>query len=156
MHISMDILNVRTSDLVLDRVLNPAQSPDIGNARPDDILEACGLIPDFFAKACLSITAGGEDAPDCRAITAGGEDATLDGLAVAMDNLYGCGGFNAYPYGGTVATDGTYASEYDEDPDMPPLCRFGYEGRFFCYVYEYGITAIRDNSTGQTKIARFD
>tara|TARA_R110000803_G_scaffold59790_1_gene118732 strand:+ start:90 stop:506 length:417 start_codon:yes stop_codon:yes gene_type:complete len=138
----METLNIRTSDLVLDRVLNPTRSAELGNARPADILEACGLIPDFFADACLSITF--EGVAD-----------TLDDLAGAMDNLYGCGGF-CYPFGGTIATDGTYASEYDDDPDMAPLCRFGYEGRFFCFVYQYGVTAIRDNTTGQTKIARFD
>ena len=139
----MQTLNLRTSDLVLDRVLNPTQSPDIGNARPSDIIEACGLIPDFFADACLAITY--EGAGD-----------TLDDLAGAMDNLYGCGGFNSYPYGGKVADNGTYISEHDDDPDMAPLCRFGYESRFFCYVYEYGITTIKDAKTGETKTARFD
>ena len=87
----MQTLNLRTSDLVLDRVLNPTQSPDIGNARPSDIIEACGLIPDFFADACLAITY--EGAGD-----------TLDDLAGAIDNLYGCGGFNSYHTAGRLPT----------------------------------------------------
>jgi hypothetical protein len=142
----MENFNMRTSDLVLDRVLNPTRSAELGDARPADILEACGLIPDFFAEACVSL------AP--ASAVWGPDIVTLEDLAGAMDNLYGFGGFGSYPYGGTVASDGTYISEYGEDPDMAPLCRFGYGG-FFCFVYQYGITAIRDNTTGQTKVARF-
>jgi hypothetical protein len=132
------VINIRTSDLILDKVFNPANNAGLNKAKPSDIEQACGLIPDFFADACL-------EASD-----------TLDNVACAMDNLYGFGGFKSYPYNGKVADDGTYTSEHEEDEDMSPLCRFGYESRFFCYVYEYGITSIQDAKTGETLTARFD
>jgi len=129
-------LKIRPSDVVLDRVLNPARCEQLGQARPADILEACGIIPDFFAAAII-----GHDAR------------TLDAIANAMDAEYQYGGFS-YAWQGTVEPDGTYTSPDDEP--LKPLCRYGFEGRFFCYVYQYGITAIIDRETGQQKIGRFD
>jgi len=129
-------LQIRPSDVLLDRVLNPARCEQIGQASPDDILEACGIIPDFFTAAIIGHNAR-----------------TLDEIAAAMDAEYQFGGFS-YAWQGTVEPDGTYASP-DDDP-LPPLCRFGFEGRFFCYVYPYGITAIIDRETGGQKIGRFD
>ena len=130
---------VRPSDLLLDRVLNPAQDADIGGATPKQLIEACGIIPDFFCQACIEA----------------GEHLTLNAIADGMDAAYQMGGF-AYPFGGTVDDhNGTYQSEYDDDPALAPLARFIFEG-FECFVYEYGITAIRDRATRQTKIARFD
>ena len=57
-------VNFRASDLILDRVLNPNHDPEIGNARPDDLVEACGIIPDFFCSLltlinCLTIALRG-------------------------------------------------------------------------------------------------
>ena len=129
-------LKIRPSDVVLDRALNPARCEQLGQARPADILEACGIIPDFFTAAII-----GHDAR------------TLDAIADAMDAEYQFGGFS-YPWAGTVEQDGTYTSPDDEP--LKPLCRYGFEGRFFCYVYQYGITAIIDRETGQQKIGRFD
>ena len=45
--------NFRASDFILDRVLNPNRDPEIGKAWPNDLVEACGIIPDFFCTACL-------------------------------------------------------------------------------------------------------
>ena len=46
-------LNVRPSDLLLDRVFNPARDEQIGGATPAQLAEACGIIPDFFCQACM-------------------------------------------------------------------------------------------------------
>jgi hypothetical protein len=130
---------LRPSDVVLDRVFNPAADDQLGGATPAQLAEACGIIPDFFCQACLMA------AP-----------LTLDNIAAGMDSVYQFGGFNAYPFKGSIDDhDGTYQSEYEDDDALPPLARFIFEG-FECFVYEYGIAAIRDRATRQTKIARFD
>jgi len=134
----MQTFNIRSSDLLLDRVLNPTRDADIGHARPADIIEACGIIPDFFAAACCSTS----------------EPLTLDIIAAGMDDAYQFGGF-CYPFGGSLTDAGVYQSGHDDDPDMPPLACFTFEG-FECFVYHYGITAIRDRETRETKIGRFD
>jgi len=139
---NIHVINIRPSDSMLDRVLNPAADRRIGAARPADIIEACGIIPDFFYTACIMSS-------NSDGVT------TLDAIADGMDAEYQMGGF-CYPFGGSVDVDGTYHSEFADDPDMAPLARFGFDGRFFCYVYNYGITAIRDGLDGPFKIARFD
>ncbi|MBL6840978.1 MAG: hypothetical protein ISQ84_02370 [Pelagibacterales bacterium] len=132
-------MKLRPSDVVLDRVFNPAADDQLGGATPAQLAEACGIIPDFFCQACLMA------AP-----------LTLDNIAAGMDSVYQFGGFNAYPFKGSIDDhDGTYQSEYEDDDALPPLARFIFEG-FECFVYEYGIAAIRDRATRETKIARFD
>lgn len=135
-------LNFRPAEIILDRVLNPARDQNIGAARPADIVEACGIIPDFFCAAC------------CEAST-GEIGLTLDGICEAMDEAYGFGGFG-YPWRGTLDHEGTYHADNEEDEPMRPLARFGFEGRVFCYVYDYGVTAVRIGLDGPYKIARFD
>jgi len=139
-------LNFRASEYILDRVLNPNHDPDIGNARPVDLVEACGIIPDFFCTAC------------CEASR---EKLTLLAIADKMDELYGCGGFAQYPLKGELGDFGVYS--YPDDPDLHPLARFSFQGRFFLYVYEYGICAIVDKKVPSKYkmsphhyIARFD
>ena len=76
-----------------------------------------------------------------------------------MDSAYHFGGFNSHTYKGTVDDhNGTYQSEHQEDDPLPPLARFIFEcfECFECFVYEHGIVAIRDRSSRETKIARFD
>jgi len=132
-------MKLRPSDVVLDRVFNPAGDVDFGGATPAQLMEACGLIPDFFCQACLMAS-----------------PLTLDNIAAGMDSVYQFGGFGSYPYKGTVDDhNGTYQSEYEDDDALAPLARFIFEG-FECFVYEYGIAAIRDRATRETKIARFD
>ena len=132
-------LNIRPSDILLDRVFNPAQDADIGGATPKQLAEACGIIPDFFCQACIEA----------------GDALTLDAIAAGMDNAYQFGGF-CYPFNGTIDDhNGTYQSEHEDDDALPPLARFIFEG-FELFVYEYGIAAIRDRATRETKIARFD
>ena len=135
-------LNFRPSEIILDRVLNPARNETIGAARPADIVEACGIIPDFFCAACVEVSNGELGL-------------SLDGICEAMDEVYGMGGF-CYPFGGTLDAEGIYRADNDEDEPLQPLARFGFEGRVFCFVYEYGITAVRIGLDGPYKIARFD
>ena len=71
---------LRPSDVVLDRVYNPTRSADFSDATPSQLAEACGLIPDFFAAACV------------RPLKL-----TLDNIADGMDDAYQYGGFSAYP-----------------------------------------------------------
>ena len=112
-----------------------------GGATPAAIIEACGIIPDFFCAACLETK--GTEIPQ-----------TLDSIAEAMDEQYQFGGFR-YPFGGHLTPAGVYESDHDDDADLLPLC--GYRFEFFeCFVYDYGIAAIRDRRTGDYKIARFD
>ena len=132
-------MKMRPSDVILDRVYNPAADDNFGEATPVQLAEACGIIPDFFCQACLMAS-----------------PLTLENIAAGMDSVYQFGGFNAYPYKGSIDDhDGTYQSEHDDDDALPPLARFIFEG-FECFVYEYGIAAIRDRATRETKIARFD
>lgn len=132
-------LNIRTSDLFLQKIHNPTKDDNLSNTPYAHLAEACGIIPDFFCEACIRV-----------------EKLSLDAIAAGMDNLYQFGGFS-YPLDGTVDESGIYKSKYDDAPALPPLGRFIFDGsQFECYVYEYGITAIRDTVTGQTKIARFD
>jgi len=155
------------SDLVLDRVLNPTNNPELNKARPMDLFHACGIIPDMFADACVV-----SDNPETTLSVAGGstvikrdkiaeqvadESLTkLDVVANTMDLLYGYGGFGAYPYVGEVLPTGEYRSNSDDD-DLPPLAQFTYvDSGLVCYVYEYSIIAVKDTATGQAKIARFD
>jgi hypothetical protein len=130
---------LRPSDVVLDRVYNPAADDQLGGATPAQLAEACGIIPDFFCQACLMAS-----------------PLTLENIAAGMDSVYQFGGFNAYPFKGSIDDhDGTYQSEHDDDDALPPLARFIFGG-FECFVYAYGIAAIRDRATRQTKVARFD
>jgi hypothetical protein len=132
-------MKLRPSDVMLDRVFNPAADDQLGGATPAQLAEACGIIPDFFCQACLMAS-----------------PLTLDNIAAGMDSVYQFGGFNAYPFKGSIDDhDGTYQSEYEDDDALPPLARFIFEG-FELFVYEYGIAAIRDRATRETKIARFD
>ena len=133
------ILNIRHSAFLLDRVFNPAQDPHIGTATPANLAEACGIIPDFFCQACTDA-----------------EPLPLAALAGGMDAAYQFGGF-CYPFHGTVDDHNGIYKSHDGDPDLAPLARFIFKGtRFECFVYPYGITAMRDRATRETKVARFD
>ena len=134
-------LNFRPAEIILDRVLNPARDQNIGATRISDIIEACGIIPDFFCAAC------------CEA-QAGEIGLTLEGICEAMDEAYGFGGFS-YPWRGTLDHTGSYYA-YNDEEAFRPLARFGFEGRVFCYVYEYGVTAVRIGLDGPYKVGRFD
>ena len=102
----MQTLTFRPSDILLDRVLNPAGDFMLGDCEPEHLIEACGIIPEFFAQACLSA-----------------DPLTLDEIANQMDEAYSFGGFR-YSFGGDITLSGVYQSEHPTDDDLPPLARF--------------------------------
>jgi hypothetical protein len=107
------------------------------NVSPE-MREACGLIPEFFA----------------RALAEGAN--TFDRVCDAMQELYGFG--RQWDFGGSITAAGVYQSSYDEDPDLEPLGHWtSSTGGFFeLFVYPYSICALRDSITGETKITRMD
>ena len=142
------ILNgrARLSAVVLDHTINPTNSPKLSGADSERLLEACGLIPDFFAAACCEVDIDPALKKD------GSDTMTLEAVATAMDEEYGFGGFR-FPFSGVVNAIGYYYG--DDDSPEAPLVKYDYPG-FECFVYQYGITALREIATGETKIARFD
>ena len=79
------------------------------NVSPE-VREACGLIPEFFARS----VAEGAD--------------TLDKVCASMTYYYGFG--NSWDFGrlddrwilgGSITSEGVYQSPYDDDPDLEPL-----------------------------------
>ena len=144
--------SVRASDLVLDRTFNPAESPDVETLNKDYLVEACGLIPDFFADACLLLELDhGGASIDFFAKTGA---TPLDTIADTMNTIYGSGGFYD-GFGGSIDDDGCYVSKYSEEEPMPPFARFRYDN-FVCYVYDCAITVLFDLQTRQTIFGRFD
>jgi hypothetical protein len=127
------------ADILLDRVFNPAGDPELARATPDQLLEACGLIPHFFCDACQQAEAENPDG------------FTLDNIADAMDNVCQAGGFR-YHWPGQVAANGVYTSAYAEDPPLSPLMRFTFHcfdnvRSIECFVYKSGITCIKERGS---------
>lgn len=106
------------------------------NANQQDLLEACGLIPQIFSRA-----AGEPDTEDA-------ED-----LYKAAVQQYGYGDMASDSWG-TVHSDGTYESQYDEDPDLYPLVVFRWPFGVEVLVYRHAIIAVRDEDN--TIISRMD
>ena len=133
----------------MDTLINPTNNAEVGESFEFNILEACGIIPQFFEAAC--------DAQSTRDFPAGTYNALpLEFVANKMDELYQYGGFEDHPFDGEIRPDGTYQSD-DEDPDMAPLAKFTSNDRMMeLFVYDYGICAIRNRRTSEYKIARFD
>ena len=139
-------MTLRSADILLDRVLNPADDADLNQWQPDHLVEACGIIPDFFVTACITAE---QENPDTL---------TLQHIADGMDRVYQFGGFG-YPWPGTLDADGVYTSPHDGDSPLPPLVRFAFNSGarvFECFVYDCAITAIRERGTASLFIGRFD
>ncbi len=143
----MMTFNFRPADFLLDTVLNPTRDAELDQAEPQQLKNACGIIPDFFVSACVNA-----------------DPLTLENVAEGMDQAYpygsAIGGFG-YELNGAISDAGTYTSEYDDDPDLPPYARYIFEdtdlgGSFELFVYPYAITALRDRQTREVKIGRFD
>ena len=133
----------------MDTLINPTNNPEIGESFEFNIIEACGIIPQFFEDAC--------DAQSTRDIPVGTYNALpLEFVANKMDQLYQYGGFEDSTFEGEIRPDGTYQSD-DEDPDMAPLAKFTSNDRMMeLFIYDYSICAIRNKRTNEYKIARFD
>lgn len=144
------VIKIRPAKLLLSWQYDPRKAydhfVDIEWDSYDDkerwLEEACGIIPDFFERA-LSVD----------------EFVDIESIAETMDQLYGFGGFQAYPIDGEVNAQGTYVSEYDDDPHLEPYIAFTSldpsRTNVEMFVYPYGFVGLRD-SNGATKIARFD
>lgn len=135
--VTLEKIEIRPSDVLLDRVLNPTDDPVVGSTTAAHVIEACGIIPDIFCQACLS-----------------SDPLLLETIADTMDEIYQFGGF-MYAFEGAVSPEGRYCSGYEDDDDLAPLARFIYD-RFELFVYPYAITALRDRNTREFKIGRFD
>ena len=115
------------------------------SAPGDSLEQACGLIPFFWMDALLNQADTAED---------------------VMDSMVESYGFGRMEFKGCmVAEDGTYVSEFEEDPDLAPYLKLGAvftdedtgecENVVECWVYPYGILAVRDLTTPPT-IVRMD
>jgi len=127
----------------LDSEINPTGDAELASVPEHHIREACGIIPDFFLSAVLE----GMDTASRP---------TVENVSERMDAAYRFGGFS-YPFEGTVSPQGVYHSPFEEEGDapLPPLARFAYNN-LELFVYQYAITALRDRSTGEFKVGRFD
>jgi len=134
------VIKIRPAQLLLSWQFDPLKQYPF--AVEESLKASCGVIPDYFERA-LSVC----------------EKLDIETLAVIMDDLYGYGGFAAYPLKGELNANGLYSSEFEDDPDLPPYvalasldpARCDVE----CFIYPYDIVGLRDSS-GATKIARFD
>jgi hypothetical protein len=144
-----NVVELRTSDLILDRKFNPTRSVDYDLATPRQLMEACGIIPDFFAAACLQFENRRAESEADNVILSG-----LTEIALSMNEAYGFGGFDLGEPRAHLDSEGRYF--YPNDPALSPLARFTY-GLFELFVYEYGITALREMNNSQSTITgRFD
>lgn len=144
------VINIRPAKLLLSWQYDPRKAydhfVDIEWDSYDDkerwLEEACGIIPDYFERA-LSVD----------------PFVDIESIAETMDKLYGFGGFQQYPLDGEVNAQGTYVSEYDDDPHLEPYIAFTSldpsRTNVEMFVYPYGFVGLRD-SNGASKIARFD
>jgi len=134
------VIKIRPAQLLLSWQFDPLKQYPF--AVEESLKASCGIIPDYFERA-LSV---------CEAVD-------IEKLALIIDDLYGYGGFAAYPLKGELNANGLYSSEFEGDDDLPPYvaltsvdpARCDVE----CFIYPYDIVGLRDSS-GATKIARFD
>ena len=140
----------------MDTLINPTNNAEVGESFEFNILEACGIIPQFFEDACDAELKAAIEAADKGLRSYISLPHTLKFVANKMDELYQYGGFEDSTFDGEIRPDGTYQSD-DEDPDMAPLAKFTSNDRMMeLFVYDYGICAIRNRQTSEYKIARFD
>lgn len=97
------------------------------------LVEACGIIPDFFIHAIRE-----------------GADGTAREALKAMNDVYG---FPVSPMpGGEVDQYGTY--RFPEDPPLEPLMKLEAPGGVTLYIYQYAIVALVDPE--ETIVTRMD
>ena len=154
-----NLFTVRTSDFVLDKVLNPLKDKDIGKYTPDQLNEWCGIIPDFFSKSVLDNVVEINEVEKLDNPTDLKKDylqnSVLSKVADKMDQAYG------YPaFGNSVMTN--KPSDFgiifgtDGEPDLKPLGKFSFHF-LELLVYDYGMVALRIiGKPNAVKFARFD
>ena len=153
------LFTVRTSDFILNKVLNPLKDKDYGKYTPDQLNEWCGIIPDFFSKSVLDNVVEINEVEKPNKSTDLKKDylqnSILSKVADKMDEAYG------YPaFGNSVMTN--KPSDFgiifgtDGEPDLNPLAKFSF--KFLeVLVYEYGLVALRIiGKPNDVKFGRFD
>jgi hypothetical protein len=135
-------VNIRTSDIMLDRQYNPTNDSYLATLPESHLMESAGLIPDFFCEAVCTNT----DYP-----------VKLDVIASIMNEVYQYGGFsNIFSDKARVDESGVYHFE-DDEPLAPLVCyRPTHHGHLECLVYECAITVIRDTKTNEMRAGVFD
>ena len=153
------LFTVRTSDFILNKVLNPLKDKDYGNYRPDQLNEWCGVIPDFFCKAVLDNEIEIEEVEKLDNPTDLKKDylqnSVLSKVADKMDEAYG------YPaFGNSVMTN--KPSDFGiifgtgGEPDLKPIGKFSFHF-LELLVYDYGLVALRIiGKPNDVKFGRFD
>tara|TARA_R100000742_G_C4256306_1_gene74182 strand:+ start:100 stop:558 length:459 start_codon:yes stop_codon:yes gene_type:complete len=150
-----NIFEIRVSDYVLDKVLNPLKCDEYGNFTPDQLNEWCGLIPDFFAAAVTANEPDITKADENKHVENDLKMIALNKVALGMDDNYGYGGFGSSVMTTKPSDFGIIFGE-DGEPDLYPIGKFTYK---FLEVlqYEYGMVALRIVGKPDTvKFARFD
>ena len=159
-----NIFKMRVSDYILHRNLNPLKDKEYGKLTPDQLIEWCGIIPDFFANAVTSEESAELIEKACNAQKDNKltdlcidllQNTALFKVADKMDEAYGWPAF-----GNSVMTN--KPSDFgiifgtDGEPDLNPLAKFNYEF-LEVLVYEYGLVALRISGKPNTvKFGRFD
>ena len=157
-------INMRVSDYILHRNLNPLKDKEYGKLTPDQLIEWCGIIPDFFAKAVTSeesaeLIEKALNAIKDNKLTDLGIDllqnTALFKVADKMDEAYGWAAFGNSVMTNIPSDFGIIFGTHGE-PDLNPLAKFNYEF-LEVLVYEYGLVALRIlGNSDSVKFGRFD
>ena len=121
--------------LIVDAKFNPNQDKSLNIYSQADLEEMTVIPLSFFVYAF------------------DGEDHSLDTVARQMDEQYQGGGFSGNVMQVHITSKGVWKSKGDND--LNPLV-VGRCNGLECYVYEYGLVALRNPETGAYKVARFD
>ena len=121
--------------LIVDAKFNPNQDTSLNIYNEADLKEMTVIPLSFFVYAF------------------DGEDHSLDTVARQMDEQYQGGGFSGNVMQVQIISKGVWKSKGDND--LNPLV-LGRCNGLECYVYEYGLVALRNPETGAYKVARFD
>jgi hypothetical protein len=159
-----NIFEMRVSDYILNRNLNPLKDKEYGKLTPDQLIEWCGIIPDFFANAvtseeCAELIEKACNAQKDNKLTDLGIDllqnTALFKVADKMDEAYGWSAFGNSVMTNIPSDFGIIFGTHGE-PDLNPLAKFNYEF-LEVLVYEYGLVALRIFGKPNTvKFGRFD
>ena len=120
---------------IVDAKFNPNNDKSLNVYRKSDLREMTGVPLSFFVYAFE------------------GENDTIDTVAREMDNQYSGRGFSGNVMQVHITSKGVWKSKGDSD--LNPLV-LGRCNGLECYVYEYGLVALRNPETGAYKVARFD
>jgi len=121
--------------VIVDAQFNPNQDTSLNIYSQADLKEMTVIPLSFFVYAF------------------DGEDHSLDTVARQMDEQYQGGGFSKNVMQVHITSKGVWKSKGDSD--LNPLV-LGRCNGLECYVYEYGLVALRNPETGAYKVARFD